>query len=157
MASALITINGFSDRNPFGSQISNPTVCSHTHTITESQFWERSIVLGKVYFCTFFTTCTRAERDAWHTTNWIPLLLKPPCYIWKKFPQAYPLPDACFLKLLQHFRASCSGANTSDHILWFQVKPYITTMAFPQFPLLSCLGLLYHSFYISNPSYFSIS
>lgn len=122
-------------------------------------------VLGKVYssrkglflhlLC--FTTCTRAERDVWHTSNSIPLFVKPPCFIWKKYPRAYPLPDACFLKLLQHFRASCSGASTSDHIVWFQVKPYITTMAFPQFPLLSCLGLLYHRFYISNPSYFSIS
>lgn len=23
------------------------------HSITESQFWERSTVLGKIYFCTF--------------------------------------------------------------------------------------------------------
>lgn len=75
----------------------------------------------------------------------------------KKYPWAYSLPDTCFLKLLQHLRASCSGASTSEHILWFQAKPYIITMAFPQFPLLSCLGPLYHHSYTSNPSSFSIS
>lgn len=84
-ASMLITINGFSDsRDPCGPQISNPMVCSHTHHY-------RIPVLGKVYssrkglflhhFC--FTTCTRAERDAWHTSNWTPLFLKPPCFLWK--------------------------------------------------------------------------
>lgn len=67
-----------------------------------------------------------------------------------------PLPDAYFLKLLQHLQASCSGANTWEHILWFQVKPYIITMAFPQFPLLRCLGLLYHCSNTNNPSSFSI-
>lgn len=129
------------------------------HTITESMFRERSIVLGKIYFCTISPWQLVQELNKTPDIHQTGYLYFSSLHVTseKKPPQAYPLPDACFLKLLQHFRASCSGASTSDHILWFQVKPYITTMAFPQFPHLSCLGLFYHKFYINNPSYFSIS